>query len=423
MRKSVLTDHLLAAYSPTTYISASSFPLARRNHRMEAVEDDMPTPTPVPLLDVNAGNRPLRDEILAAITSVCDSGRFLFGPDVKQLEASVAELCGVDHAIGCASGSDAILLALMAKGIQAGDEVITPSFTFFATASAVWRLGATPVFVDVDPVTFNLDMNQVEDAITPATRAVIPVHLFGQCADMQPLMELAGRRDLFIVEDAAQAIGAAYNSTPAGAVGDVGCFSFYPTKNLGGFGDGGMLTTHSSELAAKLRRLAAHGMEPRYYHKEVGINSRLDSIQAAALNVKLKHLPAWTESRRQHAARYTALLTAAGLASQLQLPREEQGNYHVWNQYTIRVPDGRRDELRQHMAASSVGAEIYYPVPLHQQECFKSLGYDAGSLPVTDTLAAEVLSLPVFPELTAAQQDRTVECVQDFFAGRIAKAA
>ncbi len=392
---------------------------------MEAVENDMPTPTPipVPLLDVNAGNRPLRDEILAAITAVCDSGRFLFGPDVKQLEASVAELCNAKHAIGCASGSDALLLALMAKGIQSGDEVITPSFTFFATASAVWRLGATPVFVDVDPQTFNLDMNQVEDAITPATKAIIPVHLFGQCADMQPLMELAGRRDLFIVEDAAQAIGAGYHNAMAGSIGDVGCFSFYPTKNLGGFGDGGMLTTQCDELAASLRRLAAHGMEPRYYHREVGINSRLDSIQAAALNVKLKHLPAWTEKRREHAARYTQLLTDSGLAGQLQLPREEAGYHHVWNQYTIRVPDGRRDALRQHMAASSVGAEIYYPVPLHQQECFKSLGYEKGSLPVTDTLASEVLSLPVFPELSIAQQDRVVECMEDFFAGREAKAA
>src|SRR6478735_2698991 len=257
----------------------------------------------VPLLDVNRATREMRGELIAAAIRVIDSGRFLFGPDVAQLEQSMAKICGVEHAIACASGSDAILLALMALDIGDGDEVIVPSFTFFATASAVWRLGARPVFVDIDPKTFNLDPNKIEDAITPLTRAIIPVHLFGQCADMDAIGVIAQQKGLHIIEDAAQAIGAKFKSWPAGSMSAIGCLSFYPTKNLGGFGDGGMLTTHDAALAERLRLFAAHGMNPRYYHQVVGINSRLDSIQAAVLNVKMTKLAAWTAQRVSHAAR------------------------------------------------------------------------------------------------------------------------
>src|SRR4051812_7014281 len=267
----------------------------------------------VPLLDVNRATRELRGELIAAAIRVIDSGRFLFGPDVAQLEESVAKICGVEHAIACASGSDALLLALMALDIGDGDEVIVPSFTFFATASAVWRLGARPVFVDIDPKTFNIDPNKIEDAITPLTRAIIPVHLFGQCADMDAIGVIAQQKGLHIIEDAAQAIGAKFRSWPAGSMSAVGCLSFYPTKNLGGFGDAGMLTTHDSALADRLRLLAAHGMSPRYYHQAVGINSRIDSLQAAILNVKLPKLADWTKAREDNANRYADLCRAAGL--------------------------------------------------------------------------------------------------------------
>jgi dTDP-4-amino-4,6-dideoxygalactose transaminase len=374
-------------------------------------------PTSVPLLDVNRGNGPLESEILAAIARVCQSGRFLYGPDVARLEEAVAAVCGTRHAVGCASGSDALLLALMAYDIGPGDEVITPSFTFFATASCIWRLGARIVFADVDPVTFNLDPARVEEAITPATKAVIPVHLFGQCADMDPLLDIAARHDLRVIEDAAQAIGAEYRGRAAGSMGDVGCLSFYPTKNLGGFGDGGMLTTNDEALADKLRQLAAHGMEPRYYHNTVGINSRLDSIQAAVLNVKINHLGRWTNHRRMNADRYHELLTAAGLDAQLVLPRELPGRYHVWNQYTIRVPNGERDALRAKLAEHRLGTEVYYPVPLHLQQCFQALGYRRGDLPVTERAADEVLSLPIFPELTSDEQLVLVNAMRDLLAG------
>jgi dTDP-4-amino-4,6-dideoxygalactose transaminase len=372
-----------------------------------------PAPTSVPLLDIGRGNRPLRDEILQAIAEVYDSGRFLYGPDVARLESSVAALCDTRHAVGCASGSDALLLSLMAFDIGPGDEVITPSFTFFATASCIWRLGAKIVFVDIDPVTFNIDPAEVERAITPATKAIIPVHLFGQCADMDPIMETARRHDLAVIEDAAQAIGAEYQGRPAGSLGDVGCISFYPTKNLGGCGDGGMLTTNDQQLADRLRKLAAHGMQPRYYHSVVGINSRLDSFQAAALNVKISYLGRYSEERRGNARRYEERFAAAGLDSALVLPREMPGQYHVWNQYTIRVPGGRRDEVRAHLAEQAVGSETYYPVPLHMQECFQNVGCEVGTLPVTERAAEEVMSLPIFPELTDAEQALVVERIGD----------
>lgn len=380
-------------------------------------------PRPVPLLDVGRGNRPLRDEFLAAVGAVIDSGRFLHGPEVKQLEERIAEMSGTRHAIACASGSDALLLALLAAGIGPGDEVLVPSFTFFATASAVWRLGARPVFVDIDSTTFNMDPEQLAASITGATKAVIPVHLFGQCAAMDEITPIARRHGLLVIEDAAQAIGARFDDRPAGSLGDVGCFSFYPTKNLGGFGDGGMLTTNSDVLAEKLRLFAAHGMNPRYYHRVVGINSRLDTVQAAILGVKLNHLERWTQQRRANAARYDQLMLDAGLDRYVTLPQTDARCGHVWNQYTIRISGGRRDAVRSRLAERGVGAEIYYPVPLHRQECFASLGWAEGSLPRTEQAAREVLSLPIYPELTSEEQEIVVATLAEAVHTKRAAAA
>lgn len=372
-----------------------------------------PNVATVPLLDINRGNAPLREEILAAVTRVIDSGRFLHGPDVQQLERSIAQMCGVEHAISCASGSDALLLALMALEIQEGDEVIVPSFTFFATASAVWRLGAKPVFVDIDPVTFNIDPQAVEAAVTARTKAIIPVHLFGQCAEMDALLTIARSRGLYLVEDAAQSLGSRYRGKQSGSMGDIGCFSFYPTKNLGAFGDGGMIITRNALLAEKLRLLAAHGMSPRYYHRMVGINSRLDTLQAAVLNVKLTRLNQWATQRAANAAHYDRWITGASLQHIIGLPKSNSHCEHVWNQYTIRVPNGRRDDVRSRLAAAGIGAEVYYPVPLHLQECFKDLGYGPGSLPETERACREVLSLPIFPELTVDEQQTVVARLRD----------
>jgi dTDP-4-amino-4,6-dideoxygalactose transaminase len=372
----------------------------------------------VPLLDVQRQYAPLREEIRAAVTRVCDSGRFILGPDCEELERAIAAYTRTRHAIACASGSDALLLALMALGIGPGDEVILPSFTFFATASAVWRLGAMPVFVDIDPVTFNLCPNATRARITRATKAILPVHLFGQCAHMDALAEIARPHKLPIIEDACQAIGAVWRGVPAGGLGDVACFSFYPTKNLGGFGDGGMLTTNRDDLAAQLRLLRVHGMEPRYYHQIVGINSRLDSIQAAVLNVKLPHLDDWAKRRSENATRYDELFRGTGLARLLTLPKSAGPCTHVWNQYTIRVPDGRRDSLRQYLAQMKIGTEIYYPVPLHRQACFTSLSYAEGSLPESERAAREVLSLPIFPELEPAEIETVVYRIAEFFGIR-----
>jgi dTDP-4-amino-4,6-dideoxygalactose transaminase len=382
---------------------------------------DCSAPSSVPLLDVNRSNAALREEFLAAIAAVCDSGRFLYGPDVQEFERAFAATCDARHAIGCASGSDALLLALMAYDIGPGDEVITSSFTFFATASCIWRLGACPVFVDIEPDGFNLDPERIEAAITPATKAIIPVHLFGQCADMDAINDIAVRHRLKVIEDGAQSVGAEYRARPAGSIGDIGCFSFYPTKNLGGFGDGGMLTTNDDQLAERLRQLAAHGMQPRYHHPMVGINSRLDSIQAAVLNVKLTRLGRWTSQRRANADRYHRLFAESGLDRWLVMPEQLPQRYHVWNQFTLRVPDGQRDVLRARLTEMNIGTEVYYPIPLHQQECFKSLGYEPDSLPETDQAAREVLSLPIFPELTAAEQQLVVSSIAQ--AGQARRAA
>jgi dTDP-4-amino-4,6-dideoxygalactose transaminase len=370
---------------------------------------------PVPLLDLQRQHEPLREEIAAALARVCDSGQFVLGPDVRQLERNIAERCGVTHAVGCASGSDALLLALMAHEVGLGDEVILPSFTFFATASAVTRLGARPVFADIDPVSFNIDPAAIERLLGPATKAILPVHLFGQCAQMDAIMRVAQGAGIPVIEDVAQAIGAEFDGQPAGAIGQVGCFSFYPTKNLGGAGDGGMLTTNSDLLAEKLRLLRVHGMKPRYCHKVVGVNSRLDSFQAAVLNVKLPHLERWTELRAVNARRYAEMFIRAGLDRSLGLPETLPKRRHVWNQYVVRVPGGRRDELRAFLSEAKIGTEVYYPLGLHLQECFRYLGYAPGDLPETDRAAAEVIALPIFPELTAEEQRQVVDRISAFF--------
>jgi dTDP-4-amino-4,6-dideoxygalactose transaminase len=372
--------------------------------------------TAVPLLDVNRGNRLLRDEILQSIAEVVDSGRFLHGPQVGELECTVAGICETPHAIACASGSDALLLALMALDIQQGDEVIVPSFTFFATASAVSRLGAIPVFVDIDPLTYNMSPEAVEANVTSRTKALIPVHLFGQCAAMDQLNAIAQKHNLPVIEDAAQAIGAAYLGKPAGAWGDIGCLSFYPTKNLGGMGDGGMMVCHDADMAAKLRLLASHGMQPRYHHKLVGINSRLDTIQAAVLNVKIAHLQEYSDARQKNANRYAELFQAEGLTRWIELPHHAPEALHVWNQYGIRVPDGLRDAMRKHLSEMNIGNEVYYPVPLHLQECFRDLGYFDGCLPHTEAASREILHLPIYPELSEHEQDMVVAGIKRFYA-------
>jgi dTDP-4-amino-4,6-dideoxygalactose transaminase len=372
----------------------------------------------VPLLDLARQHSPLRPQIMASLERICDSGAFVLGPEVAQLEQQMAGYCQAKHAIGCASGSDALLLALMALDISAGDEVILPSFTFFATASAVTRLGAKPVFADIDPRTFNINPEHVASLVTSATKAILPVHLFGQPVDTLALAKIARAGGIAIVEDAAQAIGAENQGRRVGAIGLIGCFSFYPTKNLGGAGDGGMLTTQCDDLADRLRLLRGHGMRPRYYHSYIGINSRLDSFQAAVLNVKFPLLEHWAFLRRTNADRYTELFTAAGLHRTLVLPTTVPGMRHVWNQYVVRVPDGLRTPLRDALAEAKIGTEIYYPLGLHQQQCFRYLGYKPEDLPETARAAEEVLALPIFPELRAEEQQFVVQRIASFFGAR-----
>jgi dTDP-4-amino-4,6-dideoxygalactose transaminase len=375
-------------------------------------------PTNVPLLDINRDNRPHRAEFIEAITAVLDSGRFLFGPDVVELEREVAAYSQAENAVGCASGSDALLLSLMALGIGPGDEVIVPSFTFFASVSCITRLGATPIFADIRPDTFNVDPDKIESAITENTKAIIPVHLFGQCAEIDRICQIAGNRDIPVIEDAAQSIGAAYHSRPAGSWGLIGCFSFYPTKNLGGMGDGGMMTSGNAATADRLRLLAGHGMRPRYYHQAVGINSRLDTFQAAVLRIKLRHLSEAIESRATIAARYDRLLSEQELVGEdkIVLPVQDDNAAHVWNQYAIRVCGGRRDALRSYLSEQGVGSEIYYPVPMHRQECFTDLNVDRDTLIETERASEEVLNLPIFPSLSEAEQHRVVESIASYYA-------
>ncbi len=380
---------------------------------MSAHPTNSPVATPVPMLDVNRQNAPLLDEINRSIADVTRSGAFVHGPACREFEAAMAKYCGTEHAVGCASGSDALLLALMVLGIEPGDEVIIPSFTFFATAGAVWRLGAKPVFADILPETFNLDPDDVARKITSSTKAIMPVHLFGQSVDMTALQEVAG--EITIIEDAAQAIGATYQGRRSGSLGQLGCFSFYPTKNLGAMGDAGMITTDDEELAAKLRRLRDHGQHPRYHHAVVGVNSRLDTIQAAVLKTKIAHLDSWATGRQHNATRYAREFARLGIDQQLGVPVEADGCGSIWNQYTVRVPGGRRDEFQQFLAKRKIGSAIYYPIPLHLQECFTDLGYEPGSLPITEQAAEEVLSLPIFAELTTEEQNCVIRAAAEFY--------
>lgn len=368
----------------------------------------------VPLLDLQAQYAALRDEVLGAIERVCDAQRFILGPEVEGFEEEVAALCGVSHAVGLSSGSDALLVALMALGVGPGDEVVTPAYSFFGTAGAVARLGARPVFVDIDPSTFNMDAGAALDAVTPRTKAVIPVHLFGRTAPLEPLLDAADRGGFSLVEDAAQALGATFpdGETHAGAAGRVGCFSFYPSKNLGGAGDGGMAVTDDSELADRLRVLRSHGERSRYQHEVVGGNFRLDEIQAAVLRVKLPHLHDWCEARRAAAARYRALFEEAETGGRITIPAHVAG--HVYHQFVIRVVE--RDALQSHLAEVGVSTAVYYPRPLPFQACFRDLGYANGDFPHAEAASRESLALPIFPEIAPEQQryvvDRIMESVE-----------
>ena len=362
----------------------------------------------VPLLDLKAQYASIRDEIRAAIDRVCDSQQFILGPEVEAFEREAAAFVGTRHAVGMSSGTDALLAALWALGVGPGDEVIVPAYTFFATAGAPARLGARPVFVDVDPESLNLDPARVRERLSGRTKAIVPVHLFGRCADLEPL----GALGVPVVEDAAQAIGARDGKgRAAGAAGRAGCFSFFPSKNLGGFGDGGMVTTDDAALAERLRILRVHGMNPKYRHRVVGGNFRLDALQAAVLRVKLRHLPRWTEARRERAARYRALFREAGLEGRVKTPADEPG--HVYHQFVIRAPE--RDALRAHLERSGIGTEVYYPVPLPHQECFAALGHRAGEFPAAERAARESLALPMYPELTEEQQRAVVAAVAAFY--------
>jgi dTDP-4-amino-4,6-dideoxygalactose transaminase len=370
---------------------------------------------PVPLLDLSLQYRPLRDEILSAITRVCDSQRFIMGPEVDAFEHEVAALLRVPHAIGVSSGTDALLAALMALEVGPGDEIVTSPFSFFATAGSIARLGATPVLVDIDAATFNIDPHAAAAAITPRTRAIVPVHLFGQSAELAPIQAAADRAGVPIIEDAAQAIGACYGGRTLGSIGAIGCFSFFPSKNLGAFGDAGLLTTTSERLAHTLRLLRNHGMEPRYYHHLVGGNFRLDALQAAVLRVKLPHLAEWTAARQRNARRYRALFEASGLTGLVQMPVEAPGRSHIYNQFVIQAPD--RDALRAHLERCGIGTEIYYPVPFHLQGCFAGLGYAPGAFPAAEAAASRALALPIYGELTEAQQAEVVGAVRSFYKG------
>ncbi len=375
-------------------------------------------PISVPALDLKAQYQTIRDEIEPIVRAVLESQYFILGPEVAGFETEAAAYCRAKHAIGCASGSDALLLPLLAWNLGPGDEVITSPYSFFATAGAIWRTGAKPVFVDIDPATYNIDPARIEAAITPRTKAIIPVHLYGQSADMDPILAIAATHGLNVLEDAAQAIGAAYKGRSVGTIGDAGAFSFYPSKNLGGFGDSGMVTASDDALAKSVARLRVHGMEPKYHHHEVGFNSRIDALQAAILRVKLRYLDAWTEARRQVAARYSGLFQEAGLDRTIVLPVEHGDCFHVYNQYVIRAPASSRDALRAHLASRRVGTEIYYPIPLHLQVCFASLGHAPGDFPLAEAAANSTIALPMYPELSATAQAHVVSSISEFLAGQ-----
>jgi dTDP-4-amino-4,6-dideoxygalactose transaminase len=369
----------------------------------------------VPLLDLKAQYATIREEIHQAVDAVLESQYFILGPKVAECEELIARYCGCSHAVGVSSGSDALLLCLMAEEIGPGDEVITTPYTFFATAGVIARLGAKPVFVDVCPKTYNIAVAQIESRITPRTKAILPVHLYGQCADMAPILEIARRRKLLVIEDAAQAIGAETGGRRAGSMGDYGCFSFFPSKNLGAAGDGGMVVTQDAARAQRLRVLRVHGSEPKYYHALVGGNFRFDALQAAVITAKFPHLDAWTSARQANAQRYRRLFAEAGLADggPIQLPYAVPGARHIYNQFVIRAP--RRDEVRAYLHDQGVATEIYYPVPLHLQQCFAYLGHHEGDFPESEAAAEQTLALPIYPELSDQQAEYVVQCVREFF--------
>ncbi len=364
---------------------------------------------PVPFIDLVPQFQSMSAEVMAAVERVFAEQKFIGGDEVVGLEEEIATYCDSRFAVGCNSGTDALIIALQALDIGEGDEVITTPFSFFATASSICRAGATPVFVDIDPETFNLDVDAVEDAITPHTKAIMPVHLFGQCCDMEPLWRLSQKYKLHIVEDACQAIGAEYQGRRAGVLGTVGCFSFFPTKNLGGAGDGGMMTTDDPDLVPKLRRLRVHGDIGQYEHLDLGMNSRLDSLQAAVLRVKLKQLDNWSAARQANAERYASQFQQAGILDAITLPKIAHERRHVFNQYCIRVENGRRDHVMQQLKAAKIGCAVYYPKPLHLQTCFKHLGYQQGQFPQAEAASRDILALPSYPELPIADQDRVID--------------
>lgn len=373
----------------------------------------------VPFLDLKAQYQKIKEEIDQAIADVVSEQQFILGPKVKALEETIAAYSSARHGIGVASGSDALMLSLVAVRVGPGDEVITTPFTFFATAGSISKVGAKPVFVDIDPKTYNLDPAQIEERVTPATKALIPVHLFGQCADMEPIKEMAQKYDLWLIEDAAQAIGAEYSKDSltrkrAGNIGDLGCFSFYPSKNLGGFGDGGMVTTNDDDLAHRVRLLRVHGASSKYYHQLIGVNSRLDALQAAVLLIKFRYLEGWTEKRQENAAYYDQLFEDINRrALGIETPHVQYSNRHIYNQYIIRVP--KRDELRGFLSQEGIGTDIYYPLPLHLQECYRDLGYEEGDFAHAERAANETLALPIYPELTREQQEYVVAKIGEFF--------
>jgi dTDP-4-amino-4,6-dideoxygalactose transaminase len=378
---------------------------------------------PVPLCDIQAQYRDLKPEIDEAVVRVLGSGQAVLGPEVAAFEEEAAAYCGAKFAVGCGSGTDALVLALDALGVGRGDEVIVPPFTFFASASAVARVGATPVFADIDPVTYNLDPSQVAAKVTGRTRAVMPVHLFGQCCDMDALGRVAEKHSIFIVEDAAQSFGSEFRGTRCGTLGHASCFSFYPTKNLGALGDAGMVTTDDPALAKRLRALRVHGSEVKYYHKFIGYNMRLDPVHAAVLRVKLPHVDRWLEQREYAALRYDRLVEAHRLHGFMQRPVARPDRRHVFNQYVVRVPAAHRDPLVRHLKDNAVGVEVYYPLSLHQQECFAHLGYRAGDFPTSEEAARTVLALPIFPEITAEQQERAISVCASYLRQTLRLAA
>lgn len=410
----VLTMSPQKPYLPTT-IQAEPESMNYSSEWSRFMSDSQPhrhsveSAQPVPFIDLVAQYQTIRSEVREAVDRCFEMQHFILGDEVALLEQEIAAYCDSGYAIGCASGTDALILALLAVGVKPGDEVITSPFTFFASAGAIHRVGAIPVLVDIEPDSFNICPEQVERAITSKTTAIMPVHIFGQCAEMDPLWRLSAAHGIPIVEDAAQAIGAEYQGRRAGVLGSVGCFSFFPTKNLGGAGDGGIMTTDNPETAERLKRLRVHGDKGGYNHVEVGFNSRLDALQAAVLRVKLRHLDSWTAGRTRNAARYEQLISASGLTDIITLPAVLPDRRHVFNQFTTRITGGRRAEVIKSLKEQQIGCAVYYPIPLHLQECFAYLGYQLGDLPEAERASEEVLSLPIYTELPAAHLDRIVE--------------